>query len=97
MTKGINNVCQKYNGSILFQIKPTPGDKIVLRTSGGIYTTPYPEGYFMNRKAPKKTNPVVNLFKRMYAEMKGIIEATKPDNIQSFEDSKNIRSTTIEI
>lgn len=97
MAKGINNVCQRYNGLVLFKIKPTPGDRIVLKPSHGIYQRTIPEGYYMNRKAPEKTNPVVNLFRRMYAEMKGIIEATKPEDSRPFEDTKNIKGTTIEI
>ncbi len=97
MAKGINNVCQRYNGQILFKIKPTPGDRIILKPSHGIYTRTYPEGYFMNRKAPKKTNPVVSFFKKMIEEYKGIREAMKPDDVQPFEDIKNIKGTTIEM
>ena len=63
MTKGMSKVCQRYNGSVLFQIKPTPGDRIVLRTSGGITTRPIPEGYYMNRDAVKKPNPIVRFYK----------------------------------
>lgn len=82
MSKGITNVCERYNGSVLFKIKPTPGDRIVLRTSGGITTRPIPEGYYMNRNAVKKPNPIINFFKIMYNTMKDIIAATKPSNIE---------------
>ena len=97
MAKAINNVCQRYNGQVLFKIKSTPGDRIILKPSHGIYTRTYPEGYYMNRKAPKKTNPIVSFFTRMYIEMKGIIEAIKPDDVEPFEDIKNIKGTTIEM
>lgn len=63
MVKGISNVCQRYNGSVLFKIKPTPGDKVVLRTSGGIYTRPIPEGYYMNRDKAQKQNSIVKFYK----------------------------------
>ena len=97
MAKGINNVCQRYNGSVIFKIKPTPGDNIVLRTSGGIHTRAIPEGYYMNRNAVKKTNPVINFFKRMYYEMKAVIAEMKPDAETHFEPADNIKGTTIEI
>ena len=79
MSKGINKVSQRYNGSVLFKIKPTPGDKVVSRTSGSIYARPIPEGYYMNRNAVKKPNPIINLFVRMYQEMKAVIAEMKPD------------------
>ena len=85
-----------YN-SIVFQVKRTPGDARRTFASHGVYERTIPEGYYMNRKAPKKTNPVINFFKRMYTEMKGIIDAIKPDDVQPVEDIKNVRGTTIEI
>ena len=97
MPKGINNVCQRYNGSIIFKIKQTPGDIVVPRTSHGIYTRTIPEGYYMNRNVAKKTNPVINFFKRMYDEMKAIIAEMKTKSKTPFEPTDNIKGTTIEI
>jgi len=85
-----------YN-SILFQVKRTPGDMRNTFSSGGIIERTIPEGYYMNRKAPKKTNPIINVFKRMYTEMKGIIEASRPDKSEYLENVKNTNGTTIEI
>ena len=91
-----NSIKPEYN-RLLFRVQQTPGDRMFTRPSHGIYTRPIPEGYYMNRDKAPKTNPFVSLFKRMYAKIKAIIEDTKPDDIKSFEDAKNIRGTTIEI
>ena len=73
-----NNIKPEYNGTV-FKIKRTLGDIVVPRTSHGIYTRPIPEGYYMNRDAVKKPNPIINLFVRMYQEMKAVIAEMKPD------------------
>ena len=71
MLERINNINPKYNGTI-FKIKRTLGDIVVPRTSKGIYTQSFYEGYFMEKRplskdyvAPDKTNPVIKFFKRM--------------------------------
>lgn len=73
-----NSIKPEYN-RLLFKVKSTPGDRLFTRPSHGIYTRPIPEGYYMNRNAAKKTNPVINFFKRMYDKMKAIIAEMKPD------------------
>ena len=73
-----NSIKPEYN-RLLFRVKATPGDRLFTRPSHGIYTRPIPEGYYMNRDAVKKTNLVINFFKRMYNEIKAIIAEIKPD------------------
>jgi len=91
-----NNIKPEYN-RLLFTIKPTPGDRVCLRTSHGITTRPIPEGYYMkNRKAPKKINPVKSFVIRMIETMKGIFEAMKTDKPE-FADTKDILGSTIEM
>ena len=78
-TMRCNNIKPEYN-STMFKIKRTLGDIVVPRNSHGIYTRPIPEGYYMNRNAAKKPNPIINLFARMYKEIKGIIAELKPES-----------------
>jgi len=91
-----NSIKPEYN-KLVFRVKQTPGDRLFTRPSRGIYTRPIPEGYYMNRDAAKKTNPVINFFKRMYGEMKAVIAEMKPKSKTSFEPTDNIKGTTIEI
>ena len=97
MIEKIKGIAKSEYNSVLFQVKRTPGDVRNTFPSHGIYERTIPEGYYMNRKSPKKTNPIINFFKRMYTEMKGIIEASVPDKSEYIEDVKNIKGTTIEI
>ena len=78
MIQKLNNIKTEYNG-ILFQLKRTPGDALRNFPSGGIYERTIPEGYYMNRNVAKKTNPVINLFKRMYDGMKVVFAEMKHD------------------
>ena len=57
-----NSIKPEYN-RLLFRVKVTPGDRLFTRPSHGIYTRPIPEGYYMNRNAAKKPNPIVRFYK----------------------------------
>ena len=92
-----NNIKPEYN-SLMFKVKQTPGDRLFTRASYGIYERTIPEGYYMNRKSPKKINPVKSFFIRMYETMKGIIEDTRPDKSEHFDiKPKDAKGTTIQI
>ena len=96
MLERINTINPKYNGT-LFRIKRTLGDILVPRTSKGVSSQPFYEGYFMEIRplskdyvAPDKTNPVIKFFKRMVEEYKGIRDAMKPEEN---EEAKTIGMT----
>ena len=80
------NICTSDPRAVLFKLKSTFGDAIVLRKSRSIVKKTFPEGYFMkpgllskDYKEPVNTNPITNFFRSMYKTLKDIKDAMKPE------------------